>query len=276
MQEKHQKRRIRILVKAFPQPSTKHEETVCCAGVTEDGKELLRLYPIRYRRLPKSDQFDRYDLVEMTTTKSTSDSRPESHRVDEGSIKLIQKSKISEEARVNLWRPFIAPSIGILSEDNKKNGRSLGIIRPQQQSIKFIVREAKDSNAEDQEVADMVFKEQSSLLEDPLKPITKPKYSFSYQFTCTEPNRCTCIKNPHIHQIHDWEVQATYFNYKHKYKSEEETLKMMKMAYQENIPKRNLHFILGTMAGHPKTFIIIGLLRSGVDPDDLSKQQEMF
>jgi hypothetical protein len=41
MQEKHQKRRVRILVKAFPQPSTKHEETVCCAGVTEDGLELL-------------------------------------------------------------------------------------------------------------------------------------------------------------------------------------------------------------------------------------------
>ena len=48
MQGKHQKRRIRILVKAFPQPSTKHEETVCCAGVTEGGRELLRLYPIRY------------------------------------------------------------------------------------------------------------------------------------------------------------------------------------------------------------------------------------
>lgn len=50
MQGKHQKRRVRILVKAFPQPSNKHEETVCCAGVTEDGLELLRLYPIRYRR----------------------------------------------------------------------------------------------------------------------------------------------------------------------------------------------------------------------------------
>lgn len=102
MQEKHQKRRIRILVKAFPQPSTKHEETVCCAGVTEDGQELLRLYPIRYRRLPKGDQFDRYDLVEMTTTKASSDTRPESRRVDEGSIRLIQQGGISDEAKAPL------------------------------------------------------------------------------------------------------------------------------------------------------------------------------
>ncbi len=37
---KHHTLRVRILVKAFPQPSEKHEETVCCAGITEDGRQL--------------------------------------------------------------------------------------------------------------------------------------------------------------------------------------------------------------------------------------------
>ena len=50
----------------------------------------------------------------------------------------------------------------------------------------------------------------------------------------------------------------------------------IRQAYQENIPTRNLHFIMGTMASHPKTFIIIGMLRSGVDPEELSRQGEMF
>ena len=108
---KHVKRYIRILVKAFPQPSQKHEETVCCAGVTEDTQELLRLYPIRYRRLPKENRFDRFDRVEMTLTKA-SDPRPESYRVNEDPIHLIEKgSKLSDEAKVRLWTPFIAPSI---------------------------------------------------------------------------------------------------------------------------------------------------------------------
>jgi hypothetical protein len=150
MQGKHRKRRVRILVKAFPQPSTKHEETVCCAGVTEDSQELLRLFPIRYRRLPKADQFDRYDLVEMTTTKATSDARPESYRVDEDSIHLVESGKkLSDEAKVRLWTPFIAPSIGVLLEENKTRGRSLGIIRPQPTSLKFLIKEARNSNAED-------------------------------------------------------------------------------------------------------------------------------
>ncbi len=275
MQGRHQRRRVRILVKAFPQPSTKYEETVCCAGVSDDSRELLRLFPVRYRRLPRGDQFDRYDLVEMTTTKA-SDPRPESYRVDEDSIRLIEKGKLTDEAKVQLWRPFIAPSIGVLMEENKTEGRSLGIVRPQPNSRKFIIKEAKESSAEDQEVADLAFAEQASLLDDPLKPLEKPRYSFSYQFTCADPSRCSCANNPHTHQIHDWEVQATYFNYKRKYRTEEEALAKMMQAYQDDIPTRNLHYIMGTMAAHPRTFIIIGLLRSGVDPAELSKQRELF
>jgi len=99
------------LVKAFPQPSSKYEETVCCAGITEDVQELLRLFPIRYRRLDKDEQFDRFDLVEMTITKA-SDPRPESYHVDEYSIHRIESGKkLSKEAKVRLWTPFIAPSL---------------------------------------------------------------------------------------------------------------------------------------------------------------------
>ena len=213
----------------------------------------------------------------MTTTKATSDTRPESYRVDEGSIHLVEHGKtLPDEAKVRLWTPFIAPSIGVLIEENKSCGRSLGIIRPQPGSLKFIIKETKDSNAEDQEVADLVFHEQASLLEDPLKPLEKPRHSFSYQFICADPSRCTCAKNPHAHQIHDWEVQGAYFNYKHKYKTEEEALAKMRQAYQASIPTRNLHFIMGTMASHQQTFIMIGLLRSGVDPDELARQGKLF
>ena len=95
--------------------------------------------------------------------------------------------------------------------------------------------------------------------------------------TCADPINRTCAKNPHTHRIHDWEVQGTtYFNYKLWYKTEDETLAKMQQAYQESIPIRNLHFIMGTMASHPRTFIVIGLLRSGVDPEELSRQGDLF
>ena len=91
---------------------------MCCAGITEDGQALLRLFPIRYRRLPKDDQFDRFDLVEMTITKA-SDPRPESYRIDEGSIHRLEPgNKLADSAKVRLWTPFIAPSLKDLIAEN--------------------------------------------------------------------------------------------------------------------------------------------------------------
>lgn len=264
---KHVKRTIRILVKAFPQPSTKREETVCCAGVIEDTGELLRLFPIRYRRLDKTDQFDRFDQVKMTITKA-SDPRPESFKVDEGSIHVISKgSQLDDAAKVRLWAPHIASSLKNLRDENRDSNRSLGIIKPDPDSLKFRIREAAKSDKEDQEVANLLY-EQTSLLEDPLKSLARPTHSFSYEYTCAG--------HPHKHQIHDWEVQAAFIHYKRRYKTEVDALEMMKQEYQNNIPQHNLHFIMGTMASHPRTFIVIGLLRSSLDPAEVVKQQQLF
>jgi hypothetical protein len=257
--------RVRILVKAFPQPSKAHEETVCCAGITEDGTELLRLFPIRFRRLPREHQFDRFDLVQMTATKA-SDPRPESYRVDEASIRLIERSTLTNEAKVRLWQPFIATSLKQLHEDNRTTNRSLGIIRPDPGSIKFLVKPAKDANAEDRDVAEQVHQmQQSSLLEDPLTPLEKPEFAFSYRYTSA---------GKHEHIIHDWEVQEAYRQYKRRYGVD--ALDHLTRMYGEKMPGQNLHFIMGTMAAHPRTFIVIGLLRSGIDPAELAKQGSLF
>jgi hypothetical protein len=71
-------------------------------------------------------------------------------------------------------------------------------------------------------------------------------------------------------------VQAAFINYKRRYKTEDEALKMMQQEYGQNIPQHNLHFIMGTMASHPRTFIVIGLLRSPLDPAEVVKQQQLF
>jgi hypothetical protein len=258
--------RVRILVKAFPQSSKAHEETVCCAGITEDGRQMLRLFPIRFRRLPQEHQFDRFDLVEMTATKA-SDPRPESFRVDEGSIRLLESGKkLSDAAKVRLWDPFIAASLTELHVENRASGRSLGIIRPDSESLKFIVKPAKDANTEDRQIAEQFLQvQQTSLLEEPLSPLEKPEYAFVYRYSS--------LGTRHEHVIHDWEVQEAYRQYKHRYG--EAAIVHLKRMYGETIPARNLHFIMGTMAAHPRTFIVIGLLRSGLDPQELAKQRKL-
>lgn len=230
----------------------------------EDGKQLLRLYPIRYRRLEKENQFDRFDLVEMEIWRATDDFRPESHKVVEGSIRVLRKGdKLSARDRVKIWKPFIAPSLAALRDDNRATHRSLGIVRPDPGSVEFIWRKAKESSEEDRQIAEAAY-QQESLFEDPLKKLSRPEYAFYYRFTSDG--------QPFNGQIHDWEVQAAYFNYEKKYGTN--ALEKLKQKYQEDFPKQNLHIIMGTMKAVPTKFIIIGLLRSTEDPKTLDMQSE--
>lgn len=249
---------MRILVKAFPQHSDKYEETVCCAGVTDDQR-LVRLYPITYRRLPKEHQFNRYDLIEALVTRASNDVRPESFRVDHDSIRVVDRAKVlSDESKVRLWQPHIVASLTDLQAQHTATGRSLGIIQPDPGSLKFFWR---DAEAEDQEDTRGM---QASLFEAPLRPLKPPELTFFYRYTSGG--------KEHTQSIQDWEVQAAYLSYLKQYGSRDEALKMMQQEYGTNIPARNLHFIMGNMAKRQWQFIVIGLLRSGLDPDELAKQ----
>jgi hypothetical protein len=259
--DKHTRLRVRILVKAFPQHSEKYEETVCCAGVTDDHR-LIRLYPITYRRLAKDHQFNRYDQIEALTTKASNDTRPESYRIDHDSIKVIERDKLTDEARVRLWQPHITTSLAALQDEHRSASRSLGIIRPDPGSLKFLW---KDAEQEDQDDTRSV---QASLFEAPLRPLKPPELTFFYRYTSGG--------NEHTQSIQDWEVQATFLSYQREYGSRDKALAMMAQEYGQNIPARNLHFIMGNMAKRPWQFIIIGLLRSGLDPAELAKQGKLF
>ena len=189
--------------------------------------------------------------------------------MDEPSIRIIKQGRqLSDQSKVQLWKPFIAPSLTALLEESQQTKRSLGIIKPDDGSLRFKYQPTSQSDQADQELADVVYQQQASFLEDPLKPLQKPKYSFRYEYTSDG--------RPHKHQILDWEVQATFINYRHQYGSEAEALQMMTQEYQENIPQHNLHFIMGNMAKRQHIFILIGMLRTQLSPDDLDKQRELF
>lgn len=258
--------RARILVKAYPQPSRTYEETVCVAAVSDDGREMLRLYPIRYRHLPKDRQFERFDLIEMEAERPRDDHRPESRHVIEDSIRIVGRGKdLSDAAKVQLWTPSIATSLKALHEENKAKHRSFGIIKPDPGSMKFFHKPVKQTSEQEQALSASLF-QQTALFGDPLKPLQKPEYAFGYRFTSDG--------YAHNHLVHDWEVQAAYLAYCKRYG--DEALEKLQHVYSQDIPTRNPHFIMGTMKAHPQTFIIIGILRSGLDPAEIDKQGGLF
>lgn len=73
------KTKVLITVKTYPTISKKYEELVCTAGFLEDGS-WIRIYPIQFRKKSYSEQYSKYDWIELDLVKNKSDFRPESFR----------------------------------------------------------------------------------------------------------------------------------------------------------------------------------------------------
>src|SRR6185369_2487535 len=89
------KDRVLITVKTYPTLSRKYGETVCTAGVREDGS-WVRMYPVPFRRLEDVEQYKKYDRVECRLMRNSSDPRPETFRPIEES-ELVPVGHISTE-----------------------------------------------------------------------------------------------------------------------------------------------------------------------------------
>jgi len=114
---------------------------------------------------------------------------------------------------VRLWQPHITASLAVLQEEHITSGRSLGIIKPDSDSLRFFW---KDAEQEDQEDTRSV---QASLFEVPLRPLKPPELTFFYRYTSGGAE--------HTQSIQDWEVQATFLSYQREYGSREKAIEMM-------------------------------------------------
>ena len=61
----YQTRRVLVTVKAYPEISAKHGETVCVAGIDVDTGYWMRLYPVPFRDLEAYRKFEKYSIIEV-------------------------------------------------------------------------------------------------------------------------------------------------------------------------------------------------------------------
>ncbi len=144
---KFKRQKILVLAKTCPNKSKKYVETVCIAGINQKGK-WFRIYPVPYKFLNKSQQFQKYQWIEAYLIKDTSDSRPESHRLL-GGIKL--RNKIS---RLNICPTIIKLKRNELYTDltkliiaarDKSKYKSLALFQPEK-IISFSMKNNDNEN----------------------------------------------------------------------------------------------------------------------------------
>jgi hypothetical protein len=246
-------KRVLITVKAYPNPSKKYVETVCCAGIDKDTLQWIRLYPIPFRDLDNSQKFQKYSIIQVRCWKSKEDSRTESYKVDSDSIQkllFLDTKKDKWQARKDIVLQTVSPSFcDILGDTN--NNKSLGMFKPC--DVQFSWEKAQ---LEDETKRQAVYA-QLSFLDKAKNPIEQIPFDFYYQFKCQNVPNCPGHKLP----IVDWEIKQSYRKWRSLYGSEDELLQKIKQRWLNEMcaQEKDVYFYVGNMNRFHDQFMILGV-----------------
>lgn len=246
--EDMKKERILVTVKTYPTLSKKYGETVCTAGVREDGS-WVRIYPVPFRRLNESEQYRKFDWIECQILRNPSDPRPETFRpVDENELNPVDHIDTSdnwrERRQILLENTRVYEHLDELIAGAKENEISLALFKPTK-IINFIWEKGSRDWNEERLKQMRQLHNQLDLFDDnswrkTFEVIPKLPYNFSYCFEDASGRRSEL-------QVLDWETGALFWNCLRAANGDEATaLEKVKQKYLDTFSKTNLHFFLGT------------------------------
>jgi hypothetical protein len=251
------KTKVLITVKTYPTLSSKYEESVCTAGITDHGK-WVRIYPVTFRELPYANQYKKYDWIEIELKKNKSDFRPESYtpvKLD-AEIKVIGHLGTASNwiERKSLILKNVKHNIKELIRESKDRTKltSLAVFRPTE-IINFHVTSI-DSEWNKKKLAVL---SQQNIFRSKIDSIKKLPFKFVYEFKDSN----GVISNL---MIEDWEIGELFWKMLNKYNGDKElALQDVKKKFWGDLSlTKDLYFFLGTSRLHhfkPKPFMIIGL-----------------
>ena len=250
------KTKVFILVKTYPAISKKHVEVVCTAGIKENG-EWIRMYPIPFQKFDEFERFKKYQWIEATLRRNSTDKRFESHKL-ESEIKLLDIVNTDDnwrERRKILDRVKIYTNLDEIISANKQKMLSLCAFKPSE--IIDIIEEFDGYEWSDDKKDTLKKNEQQcTLFGDFIRSAKKLPYKFRYKFKDDKGKESMLM-------IEDWELGALYWNLSKKYPDEKDVVEKVKQKYREFIKNRDVLFFLGTTATWdgraPNPFLIIGL-----------------
>ena len=228
------KTRILVAVKTYPSLSSSYIETVCTAGIRQDGS-WVRIYPIPFRLMDKKQKFRKYQWIEANIQRDTRDPRHESHRLV-GNIKLLGHlgTKNGWKDRKRHLLKGVFTDLSILIKDARDVGvyTSLATFKP-----KCILRFSLEKIAIDPDLR----KKKRRLSRHKTKLVDLVPYRFYYTFEDENGKRSRL-------QITDWEIYQLCRKLMRKYGNQRTVLyKHLKQKYFDELATtRDVHFFLGT------------------------------
>lgn len=255
-----QRKKILILAKTYPSPSAKYMETACVAGISEEG-EMIRLYPVPFRLMEKSQQFKKYHWIECLLDKANHDHRHESHKIllSDDSPKIISHLEKWYQRMPIIEKIPTFNTFQELAKAQEKTGISLALLKPHTiQSLEISKehephwsKEELDKLLHEQEQLDL-FQQYQEAKNIPL--LRKMPYQFHYHYTCQANNGTIQHEK---HKIIDWEAGALYWNICQDVDWEQ---KFRQKYEQDFIQNHQIWFLMGNMHRFRTQFMIISVI----------------
>lgn len=246
--------RILITAKTYPIPHAKHHETVCTAGINENG-EWRRLWPIPFRHLSGPQQFRKYEWIEARIRKQGSDRRKESHVVDPDHLRATGEVVGPErnwQRRRDLILRWQAASLEELSARYEEDLTSMGVFRPREfGGLKITWRDKPHWSRELQN------KTEQGILWASVPSLRPLPFQLHLEYRCDSP-RCP----GHEQSIMDWEMGARYWTEFERNPDEQVAAEATQKAFSEFFTAGfDTWLHVGTLGPVWKSWVIIGLLR---------------
>lgn len=256
--------KVLIAVKTYPTISSKYDELVCTAGFREDGT-WIRIYPVPFRKKAYTEQYKKYDWIELDLVKNKGDFRPESYRPAtlETEINVLGHIDTSrnweERKKICLSKVYKNLSELITEAKNKKIGTSLAVFKPTE--ILDFYAECVEREWSSKQKAALA---QQNLFETKFEVVKKLPYKFKFQFKDNEGKESNMM-------IEDWETGQLYWNSLSKHEgNEQKAIEAVRKKYFDDFAKtKDLYFYLGTTQKNHyvshNPFMIIGTFHPKIE-----------
>jgi hypothetical protein len=253
-------KKLLIWGKTYPEFSEKYYETVCTGAVDADTGRLVRIYPITLRYMKES--FKVYDWVEARIDRNSSDPRPESFKIDQGSITVVghldTKDGWVERSEWILKDGNVFRSVEALRDAQAGEGTSLGLVRPKEITRVYCKKrpEADRNEWEEHRERALAQKDLFVDVESKTKDLAYMPVQYRACFRCDDP-ACT---TEHDLSILDWGIYAlSRRQYATRGASMAERDVIAKIEECMDPTKHESYFFLGNTKPHPQGFMIVGL-----------------
>jgi len=256
--------KVLITVKTYPTISSKYDELVCTAGFREDGT-WVRIYPVPFRKRAYTEQYKKYDWIELDLVKNTSDFRPESFRPSTFGTEInvvghIDTSRNWEERKkVCLGNIYYNLSELIAEAKDKNIGTSLAVFKPSE-ILDFYAEPVEREWSSKQKAA----LAQQNLFETKFEVVKKSPYKFRFRFKDDQGKESNMM-------IEDWETGQLFWNClaRHEGNEQKAIQDVRKKYFDDFAMTKDLHFYLGTTQKNHyvshNPFMIIGTFHPKVE-----------